>query len=219
MVKSKFYMLCTRDTVGSNAAFHCKDGCGYSTDIDKAHVYTREEAQSAWESGRSIDQPISAFWVNGLADFHVDSQVIPHESVIQEGCDNYVGYLKGTWDGNDVYWLTQAYRPVTDFSLAQRFSTPDLTMGNIVWLPFEIADAKKRRTFRLSNFSARTMVQGPGLRIPDWLKRQRRRKGSSGKTRWNCPCCGKISWQHNPYDYDGCLDWKCNEYRTEGIDG
>lgn len=208
-----FYMICTRDTVGSNASFHCKDGKGYATDIDKAHVYTLEEAQRAWEHGRSIDQPVSKFWVDALADYHVDCQYIPRETVIQEGCTSYVGYVKGDWDGNDVYWLTEGYKPVTNFSFAKQFCEPDLTMDNIVWLPFDIADAQKRRTFCLSSFKARTMVQSAGLRIPEWLKKQRRRKGSSGKTRWNCPCCGKISWQHNPYDYDGCLDRCCSEYR------
>lgn len=207
-----FYMICTRETVGSNASFHCKDGKGYATDIDKAHIYTLEEAQRAWESGRSIDQPVSKFWVDALANYHVDCQYIPRETVIQEGCTSYVGYVKGDWDGNDVYWLTEGYMPVTNFSFAKQFCEPDLTMDNIVWLPFDIADAQKRRTFRLASFNARSMVQSAGLRIPEWLKKQRRRKGSSRKTRWNCPCCGKISWQYDPYTFSGCLDYKCEEY-------
>ncbi len=208
-----FYMICTRETVGSNASFHCKDGKGYATDIDKAHVYTLEEAQRAWEHGRSIDQPVCAESVLSLAEYHVDCQYIPDETVIDKQCNYYVGYLKDDWDGNDVYWLNDRGYPSTNFSIAKRFTIPDLTMDNIVWLPFDVADAQKRRTFRLANFNARSMVQSAGLRVPEWLKKQRRRKENSGKTRWNCPCCGKISWQHNPYDYDGCLDRYCSEYR------
>ncbi|WP_277850493.1 hypothetical protein [Moellerella wisconsensis] len=206
-------MICTRETVGSNASFHCKDGKGYATDIDKAHVYTLEEAQRAWEHGRSIDQPVCAESVLSLAEYHVDCQYIPDETVIDKQCNYYVGYLKDDWDGNDVYWLNDRGYPSTNFSIAKRFTIPDLTMDNIVWLPFDVADAQKRRTFRLANFNARSMVQSAGLRVPEWLKKQRRRKENSGKTRWNCPCCGKISWQHNPYDYDGCLDRYCSEYR------
>ncbi|KPD01973.1 hypothetical protein V5070_02855 [Moellerella wisconsensis] len=208
-----FYMICTRDTVGSNASFHCKDGKGYATDIDKAHIYTLEEAQKAWEHGRSIDQPVCTESVLSLAEYHVDCQYIPRETVIQEGCTSYVGYVKGDWDGNDVYWLNDRGYPSTNFSIAKRFTTPDLTMDNIVWLPLDIADAQKRRTFRLANFNARSMVQSAGLRVPEWLKKQRRRKGNSGKTRWNCPCCGKISWQYDPYTFSGCLDIYCREYR------
>ncbi|UPY97241.1 hypothetical protein [Pectobacterium sp. 21LCBS03] len=206
-------MLCTRDTVGTNAAFHCKGGCGYASDIDRARVYTQEEAQAAWNSGRDIDQPVSADCVDTLAVYHVDCQLIPSSTNLVDGCTSYVGYLKGKYDGNDVYWITTLC-PETNFSFAKQFAEPILTAENIVWLPFELVESKKRRTFPISQFSARSMVQAYGLKQPDWLKRQRRRKGSSGKTRWNCPCCGKISWQHNPYDYDGCLDWKCEEYRS-----
>lgn len=48
-MKNRFYMLCLRDTVGSNASFHCYQGAGYNTNIDKAHVYTLGEAQNDWQ--------------------------------------------------------------------------------------------------------------------------------------------------------------------------
>lgn len=212
-MENKFYMLCTRETVGSNASFHCKDGMGYSSDIDKAHIYTQEEAQSAWNSGRSIDQPVSKSWVDGLSEYHVDCQYIPRETVIQEGCTSYVGYVKSNWDGNDVYWLTEWRKPAVNFSEAKKYEQADMLRDSVVWLPFELADANKRRTFAISKFNTRSMVQGCGLRIPDWLKKQRRRK-DSGKTRWNCPCCGKISWQYDPYTFSGCFDFSCKAYHN-----
>lgn len=214
MEPGMFYMLCLRDTVGTNASFHCKDGSGYSSDIDKAHAYTREEAQSAWNCGRDIDLPISAYWVNALSVFHVDHQHVPGETTIEDGCDRYVGFVKGQWDGNDLYWLCNGYIPVTDFSSASIYGKSDTARDGIVWLPFHIADTAKRRTFPIELLNRRTMIQGAGLRKPDWLKRQERRN-PSGKTRWNCPCCGKISWQFNPYDFDGCRDVYCEEYRSE----
>ncbi|OKP31071.1 hypothetical protein BSQ40_03190 [Serratia fonticola] len=207
-------MLCLRDTVGTNASFHCKDGSGYSTDIDKAHAYTREEAQSAWNCGRDIDLPISAYWVNALSVFHVDHQHVPGETTIEDDCDRYVGFVKGQWDGNDLYWLCNGYIPVTDFSNASIYCKSDTERHGVVWIPFHIADAVKRRTFAIQLLNRRTMIQGAGLRKPDWLKRQERRN-PSGKVRWNCPCCGKISWQFNPYDFDGCKDVYCEEYRRE----
>ncbi|EFT5660644.1 hypothetical protein NL985_005165, partial [Escherichia coli] len=56
-MSNRFYMMCSRETVGNNASFHCHNGNGYSSDIDLAHVYTLEEAQKAWNCGRDIDQP------------------------------------------------------------------------------------------------------------------------------------------------------------------
>ncbi|MBZ3802444.1 hypothetical protein K9O81_18920 [Leclercia adecarboxylata] len=81
--------------------------------------------------------------------------------------------------------------------------------------PFgQSGDAKKRLTFSIQHINRHTMIQGAGLRVPDWLKKMRRRqKARSGKTRWNCPCCGKTSWQFNPYDFEGCRNFSCEGWR------
>lgn len=39
-MNNRFYMMCLRETVGNNASFHCHNGNGYSSNIDRAHVYT-----------------------------------------------------------------------------------------------------------------------------------------------------------------------------------
>ncbi|MBA8193924.1 hypothetical protein HVX71_06460 [Escherichia coli] len=41
-MNNRFYMMCLRETVGNNASFHCHNGNGYSSNIDRAHVYTLE---------------------------------------------------------------------------------------------------------------------------------------------------------------------------------
>ncbi|ENR5961812.1 hypothetical protein ACEWL9_003796 [Enterobacter hormaechei] len=214
-MQQRFYMMCLRETVGTNASFHRKDGHGYSSDINAAHVYTLSEAQTAWETGRSIDLPVSADCVDALTVWHVDHQLIPHATVEEEGCDQYVAFLKGEWDGNDVYWLAGTERPTTDFSKAYIHPFPVTSSEGVVWLPYHQVAAVKRRTFNISLLDRRKMIQAPGLRMPKWLKLQnRRRKNSSGKVRWNCPSCGRISWQHNPYDFDGCSNVDCR-----GLDG
>ncbi|CND28210.1 Uncharacterised protein [Yersinia intermedia] len=207
MMQNRFYMACLRDTVGSNMAFHCYQGGGYATDISKAHAYTIEEAQKSWDFGRDIDLPVSADAIDAAAVWHVDHQCIPGKNTIEPDCKGYVAFIKDQWNGNDVYWLSDLL-PTDDFSKAKIFPEPNATESTLVWLPFVTANAVKRRTFNIDLLNRRTMIQAAGLRVPDWLKRQNRRK-SSGKTRWNCPHCGKISWQYNPYDFDGCADWTC----------
>lgn len=209
----RFYMACLRDTVGSNMSFHCQNGRGYASDISKARVYSLEEAQKAWEFGRDIDLPISADSVDSLAVFHVDHQHIPGVNTFDDTNENCVAFVKGSWDGNDVYWLSACDAPTTDFSKAAVVPLPAFLSPDLVWLPFTTADAVKRRTFNINLLDRRTMIQSAGLRQPVWLKRQKRRR-SSGKTRWNCPCCGKISWQENPYDFDGCRDWACERHKS-----
>ncbi len=57
-MNNRFYMMCLRETVGNNASFHCHNGNGYSSDIDRAHVYTLEEAQ---KPGIVVEISISLF--------------------------------------------------------------------------------------------------------------------------------------------------------------
>ena len=215
-MSNRFYMLCSRETVGSNASFHCHNGNGYSSNIDRAHVYTLEEAQKSWDLGREIDQPVCADSVDALAVWHVDCQYIPTENVTKPGCDAYVAYKKDSWNGNDVYWLQSGGLPTDDFSKAFVFVSANTEEPGVIWLPFAMADAVKRRTFNIHELNHRSMVQGAGLVMPDWLKKyNRRQKSRSGKVRWNCPYCGKISWQYNPYDFDGCRNYSCEGWRAQ----
>lgn len=98
-MNDRFYMLCLRETVGTNASFHCRNGNGYSSNIDAAHVYTLEEAQESWNKGRPIDLPVAADCIDELAIWHVDSQRLPCESIIEPGCTQYVAYVKGVGSG------------------------------------------------------------------------------------------------------------------------
>jgi hypothetical protein len=105
--------------------------------------------------------------------------------------------------------------PTDDFSKAFVFVSANTDEPGVVWLPFHMADAVKRRTFNINDFNRRTMVQGAGLLMPEWLKKyNRRQKAKSGKVRWNCPHCGRITWQYNPYDFDGCSNYSCEGWQA-----
>lgn len=211
-MSDRFYMACLRDTTGTNMSFHCANGQGYSTNVDSAHVYTLHSAQSAWEHGRDIDLPVSADCIDAMTVWHVDHQHIPGKTTLVDGCHAYVAFVKGEWDGNDVYWLADGSLPTTDFSKAATYTTAREDSEGLVWLPFSVADAAKRRTFNINLLNRRKMTQGAGLRVPAHLKRKNKRQ-NTGKTRWNCPFCGRISWQLNPYDFEGCKNYTCEGSR------
>lgn len=205
-MKDRFYLACFRDNVGSNVSFHCFNGKGYSTNIDKAHVYTRKEAQKEWDTGRTFDRPISADHVDELAVWKVDHQYIPNEIQIIDGVVGYAVFVKGQCDGNDVFWLNKkSFETSTDFELASYFSLEEITeLGQqYIAIPYYLADKVKRRTFDFSKYNSRTMTQAAGLKMPAHLKKVKRRV-ENPKSRFNCPSCGKIVWQFNPYDFDHC---------------
>lgn len=212
-MKNRFYLACFRDNVGGNIAFHGIKGNGYVTDLDKAEVLTREEAQRRWHSGRSYDQPISADHLDALAINKVDCQVLPYETQYDHGVTEWVAFRSGTWSGNDVYWRTASGKSL-DVEQAVTLSLDEVKIDDPAWIyvPKSLAMAKKRRTVDMRHFNPRTMVQGAGLRMSDDMKRDRRRKDNP-KSRMNCPACGKLHWQHNPYDFDGCNDPDCKEHK------
>ncbi len=211
-MKDRFYFACMRDNVGSNVSFHCKDGKGYSTGISRAHVYTREEAQQAWDRGREFEVPLSADHVDAVAVLHVDHQYVSSEPEISPECDEYVAFKSGVFDGNNLlfayrFGFTHDYRDVSVFNRLEAQGG----MNSLVFIPKAEADRAVRPTLPLRRVNRRTMTQGAGLKQPKRIAREKRRV-DSGKTRWNCPVCGKISWQYNPYDFDGCNDEDCSAY-------
>lgn len=211
-MKDRFYLACFRDNVGANVAFHCKNGRGYSTDIDKAQVYTRSQAQQAWEGAREYDQPLSADHIDAMSVWKVDMQYIPSETILDSGVKKWVGFQRGRYNGNDVFWLSNKL-PVVDFLKAQIFSLEDVQLADedIVYVPFDLANSVKRRTFDNCKISRPIMIQGAGLKTPDSVKRERRRKNNP-KTKMRCESCGKFNWQLNPYEFEGCSSSNCEKY-------
>lgn len=198
-MKNRFYLACMRDNVGSNVSFHCKDGRGYSTDISKAEVYTLEEAQKAWDTGREFDTPISADHVDELAITHVDHQYIPCETQLSiDDNELYVCMVKGKYDGNDRYFITRSASS-TDYAKAVTFTKYEVLQDNdseVYFLPKSLVDNHTRKTFQIVNLNERKMIQGAGLKQPLQVKKYKARskKRTSGKTRTNCCVCGKIVW-------------------------
>ena len=204
---NRFYLACFRDNVGSNVAFQCKDFRGYHTNVDKAHVCTLEEAQYHFNHAREYDLPLSADIVDELTVWKVDHQYIPTNSQPFNNVHNtYVAFEKGHFDGNDVFWLNiDKCTTSTDFDEASIFGhtiAKKLDQKYVV-IPFDLADKFKRRTFDFRKLNKRKMVQGAGLKTPEHLKKSKRRNPNP-MTRFNCYECGKINWQHNPYDFEGC---------------
>lgn len=217
-MKDRFYLACFRDNVGSNVAWHSLNGAGYTTNIDSAHVYTREEAQSAWELAREFDQPISADHVDKLAVWKVDHQNVPSQTLIDDST-HFVAYAQGRWDGNDLFWVNKYFGLTTDFKRSSLMTAKEAkaflkSEPGFTVIPWLQADAVKRRTFDFKLFNPRKMVQGAGLVMPKRIRLQRKRKPNP-KSKLNCPSCGKFVWQMHSYFFEGCKDRGCDAYGQE----
>jgi hypothetical protein len=216
-MKDRFYLSCLRDNVGGNVAWHSCNGAGYVTDIAKAQVYSREEAQAAWNSLRSFDVPISAEHVERLLVAKVDCQHIPSTTELNPDIDTWVAYKRGSWSGNDVYWVTESGISV-EFSNPKLFGfdqVKEFDGDDLIFIPFDVANKAKRSTFAYRHFKRRTMVQGAGIKQPEHVRRERRTRRTTGKVKMNCPDCGKINWQFNPHDFNGCSSDNCKSKQKD----
>tara|TARA_R110001583_G_scaffold58417_3_gene174229 strand:- start:1917 stop:2621 length:705 start_codon:yes stop_codon:yes gene_type:complete len=213
-----FYLRDSRSDVGDSCMFWAQDGAGYTSDLNKAHVYTKEEAQRYFDS-RDTDIPYSKEQVDQLATVRVDHQYLP-DALATADDDLCVIHIGGDYNGNDIYWLTEAYHSIelTDAlelshadavnkveHLAKYNVKADIYSKLLIW---HIA----RRTFQVSNVNKRKMVTGAGIKNNHPRNRNR---ATTGRTRGNCPDCGKVTWGLNPYEAYTCAQAK-NE--SLGID-
>lgn len=222
---SQFYLRDSRANVGDTCIFWAKDGCGYTSDLDKAEIYSLEDAQSHFNS-RHSDIPLSKELVDGEARKRVDMQYLGDEGE-KQGCDEYVIRVGTRYNGNDVYWLnydlTSAnYAGARVFCYQRALEiVAELAAKDIkaAIYPKPDIDAIARRTLQVGNIHERRMITAAGIRKP----KRKRSRYTTGKTRGNCPHCGKVTWGMNPYEAYTCIDaynerlgWQrfSNEYNT-----
>ncbi|EPW5429332.1 hypothetical protein ACWM3R_001467 [Vibrio cholerae] len=214
--KNRFYKTSPHGGVGSNVSFHAINGGGYVTNIDLAHIYTRDEAQDevnkGWlRSSTSEELFLSVDHVDELSIWKVDCQHVklsyPENT---DPKDEYVLYRKGCWDGNDLGFASKLSHSF-DYSKARVFNGNELkqmdTEGWVVVPKFH-CDEIARRTFEEVSINRKKMISCAGI----VGIRKKRKSKTNGKTKFNCPECGKIVWQYDPYDFQSCTDILCKRY-------
>ena len=216
---TSFYLRDTRTNVGSTCMFWTLNGNGYTSNLDKAHVYTLEDAQRHFND-RYTDVPLSKALVDELATVRVDHQYLDDSMAgLVTGCDQYVIHCCiGDFDGNDVYWKAERGCTVNlsdamvltkdEAEQAMRF------LDDAVIYPFLYAVSISRRTFQARNVNERRMITAAGIRKP----RRKRERPTTGRTRGNCPDCGKVTWGFIPYETYTCAEAAREKYGASHID-
>jgi hypothetical protein len=146
--------------------------------------------------------------VDALTVSKVDCQHISSEHDFNSESGQFVAFKRGAWSGNDVYWrASNGFDLNIDNADIMSLDKAKSLGDNVIVIPAEIAQAKKRKTFAYNLFNRRIMTQGAGIKKPSYIERPSR---SLGKARFNCPVCGKIHWQFNSHDFEGCNDLFCD---------
>lgn len=212
-MKNAFYK--TNGFVGSSVMFWAIDGRGYTSNIDLAEIYTREQVQRDVDNDwlRDKDEfPLCAESVNALSQWRVDYQYVKKTYPdFTDPNDEYVLVKKGHWDGNDLAFGTGIDWDF-DYSKAKSFSAFDVKAyierdhPTLTIVPRYHTDEIARRTFQKKNINRRKMISGAGV----FGLRQKKQRKTSGKNRFNCLICGKLVWEYaHPDDEVICSSASC----------
>lgn len=81
MSTTHYYLQDSRDYVGNDVLWWAKDGKGYTTDLSKAHVYTKDEAV-AQNKCRPSDIPWPCEYIDARTRPAVDMQYIKRDEAL-----------------------------------------------------------------------------------------------------------------------------------------
>lgn len=81
MTSDQFYLQDSRQYVGNDVLWWAQGGKGYTTDLSKAHVYSKEEAQSRHNARRS-DIPWPKDYIDQKTRPAVDMQYIKRNEAL-----------------------------------------------------------------------------------------------------------------------------------------
>ena len=77
-----FYLQDSRGYIGNDVVWWGKDGKGYTTDLSKAHIYTKDEAQGM-HFARATDIPWPKDYIDGKTRPAVDMQYIKRSEALE----------------------------------------------------------------------------------------------------------------------------------------
>ena len=200
-----FYKTCRHGNVGSNVSFHNKDECGYGTNLKGLETYTQEQAQKEmnYQDGSLL---LLKSEVDKFAVKHVDMQYLDIKKGAPSNMDDEcVVVINSVYDGNDIQFNSS--NGVTfDLSKAKvislKLALAYTNQNKSIWLKSYL-DSISRDTFQANNINKRKMITAGGVRY-----RTPRPSKASGKSRGNCPTCGKLTWDWNPYENALCKKHK-----------
>lgn len=192
-----FYLRDSRSNVGSSAMFWADRG-GYTSNLDAAEKFTKERAVSLYNS-RETDIPVPCGEVYQYSYLAIDMQYIDDDPHLSAGVD-CVAYVEGRYDGNNIPFKSE------------NGTTYMLAGANVFRYP-EGMPKDGVMSLKYAESIARPVVNAGTIddRTRGWFRRHKikmvkKRRPPSDNNRFNCPDCGRVVWDRNPYSDGRCRD-------------
>jgi hypothetical protein len=103
------------------------------------------------------------------------------------------------WWAKDGAGYTCSIEKAHVYTFAEAYNQHTERITDIPW-PKDHVDARTKLIVDIQNVTHAEAIKGRGWK----LKRPKKRRATTGKTRGNCPACGKITWDYNPHENAYC---------------
>lgn len=202
---TEFVLQDSRGNTGDRLMFWAKDGAGYTTNLDNAQRYTKEQASSQNES-RESDLPWPLAYLEARVGWAVDHQYVKSEEVSAELGEATKAHLyaSGQWNGNDLIFLTgdgglsDDVRQAEPFPVSFAINNAAQAHNNVQAIAHLTAVRLSRKVVASSKVNHREALRGTGIMLakPPKFKAQRDKCChcgvfiSNAQRFQDCPKCG-----------------------------
>lgn len=195
-----FYLQDSRSYVGANLMFWAKNGQGYVTDLDKAELFTADQATNH----RDTDIPWPKAYIDARSHLGVDHQYLRLEDAADQlvsGC-LCVLQIVGEWNGNDIVFARRVIGHTADFSQAGQMSKEQAEAigydpSDITLWPAAYVEQKTRQVVCRERLIIEEALRGTGITLPKPKKPR--------MMMFNCQGCGRFISDDQRFRHD-CLN-------------
>lgn len=202
---SEFVLQDSRSNTGDRLMFWAKDGAGYTTNLDAAQRYTKEQATCQNEC-RESDLPWPLAYLEQVAEWAVDHQYVKSEEVDAELLDATRAHLYASnqWNGNDLIFLTgdgglsDDVRKAEPFPVTVAVKKAAQSHNNVGVIPHLLAVRLAHQVVPAGKVKHKEALRGTGIMLakPTKYRAQRYRCDHCGvfisedQRFQDCPKCG-----------------------------
>ena len=167
---SEFVLQDSRSNTGDRLMFWAQNGSGYTTNLDQAQRYTRDQAASQNEC-RETDLPWPVDYLLARHTTAVDCQNVKPDEIEEAlpAADQTYLYVAGAWNGNDLIWLTPDGRHSDNLGDAKVYdasvgvSVGTYSRQGVRAIPKTIADQLARKVVASAKVKHKEALRGTGI--------------------------------------------------------
>lgn len=165
---TEFVLQDSRANTGDRLVFWASHAAGYTTNLDEAQRYTKEQASEQNEC-RESDLPWPLAYLMNRHTLAIDCQYVKQDEIDSQmdGTEPVYLYVYRAWNGNDLIWLANDGRHTDNLVDAKTFEGGGVSAppSGFVAIPKAIADKLARKVVASGTVNHKEALRGTGIML------------------------------------------------------